>query len=398
MTKITINTEDFSNDALFPRRQIKIGEKEFQTPTKAIPVRKTRNEDGETVSQSRREVCELHRGVDTERLTRARRGDIRTITKGLQTGYNKTQEDDVVFTFLSWKEGQTFAEAEAHILVDILETYSDILTVPLMPSLVNTVEEGLSDTAYQSYRRNVEQFLESARVRAPKIPIMGTIPPLGWEFTDDLMKLYEKHSVRAFCMNFNRRRITAGTQIGMVKPMMRHIARRDIANHVLFYGINMHPGQFDERLGLQPAADMASLGMGFDIVGENHVGLNAPPEAFEDDDDAVYFKFFEKTEFAYRKVLLAELPQHFPENTEFDPDYVVKQSANSDNQRRRLEKLLSAEQMTLATKELQPKISAGSAFEHVVTKPGVTPTTTEALQSVREGFDEGQSQSSLFDF
>lgn len=333
-----------------------------------------------------------------EKVTRARRGDLGAITSNLKTGYNKTTEDEVVFTFLSWQEGQTFAEAEAQLFVDVLDTFSDILTVPLMPELLRTVEGGLTDTAYQSYRKNVKQFLDTARTRLPEAPLMGTIPPLGWEFTDDLMKLYEKYNVRAFCMNFNRRRITVDTQVEMVKPMMRNIARRDLSDKVLFYGINMHDGQYDEALGFQPAANMASLGMGFDIVGENHVGLDAPPEVFEDDDDTVYFTFFDKETFAYQKVLLAELPQHFPKESKLDPDYVVQRSAHSESLRRRLQKVLSAEQMALATEELQPEIPAGSAFEHVVTKPGVTASTTEAFQNIREGFNEGQSQTSLGDF
>lgn len=398
MTWLNIRTEGFSNDALFPRRHITIGEKEFETPTKAIPVRKTRDHQGEELAEASRGVCELHRGVSTEKLRSARHGNMRAITGELQTGYRKAKGNEVVFTFLSWKEGQTFGEAGAQVFVDVIETFSDILTVPLMPELVEAVEEDrLSDTAYQEYRQNVSQFLETARIKHPEAPIMGVIPALGWEFTDDLMRLYEKYNVRAFCMNLNRTRITAGTKVEIVKPMMRHIARRDIADNVLFYGINLHPGDYDDSLGLRPAADMASFGMGFDIVGENHVSPSIPEEAFEDD-ETVTFKLFDREEFAYKEVLLAELPQHFPEKTRFDVDEVVQRAARSDNQRRRLEKLVNAEQMALAAKELQVQIPSGITFKQLAKKRGVTPKIARAFQSVRDGFDDGQSQSSLSDF
>lgn len=398
MSNIEIRTEGYSEGALIPRRQLRISGKTIDTPARARPARKTRS--GEQPMEESRGVVELHRTIDTERLTRARRGNLEVITDELKRGYRKAHDDEVVCSFFTYEDEQTMAQGEIELMVNVLEEFSDVLPVPMMPGLVRIMEddEEPTDPAFHTYKENVDQFVRIARTLAPDKPVMGVIPPLGSEFTYELMDLYAEYNVRAYYVNFKRRRITAETQIGVVKPMMQYIARRDIADNVLFYAINLHPGDEDETLGLTPALDMSSVGMGFDIIGENHVGIRAPPEAFEGEDDTVTFTFFDRDSYARREVLLAELPQHFPSESGFDPEHIVQRSAESDNHRRRLEKLVSAEQMALATQELHPQIPAGSAFDHLMGKPGVTPEIARALQDVRDGFEDGQSQSSLSDF
>jgi hypothetical protein len=181
--------------------------------------------------------------------------------------------------------------------------------------------------------------------------------------------------------------------------MMRNIARRGIEEDVLFYGINLSAGSNDAELGMAPAADLAALGLGLDIIGECHVPPRIPAEAFDDEgEETVTFELFDETSFARREVLLADLPQELPADSSFDPEYVVKEGAQSKQKRRRLEKLVNAELMGQAATRLQSEIASGTAFQSVTSKRGVRPQTATAYQTVRDGFDDGQNQSGLNDF
>lgn len=405
MPNFVIRTETFSDQALFPRRQLQVGDVTVDTPTKAIPVKKLR--EGETLAPESRGVNELYRTVDTEKLTNDRRRSNSKLANDLQGQAERGRDDDLTVAFVSYDETHALRPVEAEQLVDVMTVVSDIITLPLFSNLAGAVDEddGTRDASYQSYKRSVTRFLSAAKERAPDAPLMGVIPTLGREFTDDLMRVYEDYDVRAYCVNFNRRRITAGRQVSMIKPMMYNIARQGIEEQVMFYGINLHPGDRDDALGLRPAADMAAVGMGFDIVGENHVSPPGTAEVFEqmgsskgDEDSPTTFRLFDKEEYAYAEIPLDDLPQHFPNDSAFDPDGVVRTAARSDNLRRRLQKVVNAEQMGLAAAELQDRISSGDAFDHVNGKAGVTPKTAKAFNDVRGGFDDGASQTDLSEF
>ncbi|EMA34386.1 hypothetical protein [Haloarcula japonica] len=397
MKNYQIQTSEVSDNALIPKRTLTVGGKTVDTPAKAVPARKKRG--SEELKDPSRGINEFYKNVDASKLTQARRGTSSAIVDDLETGLRKSNDDEINFVFLNWDDAQTIAQIEAEYMVDLLGSMSDVVTVPLQIALVEAIDhsDGLTDSAYQTYKENVVRFLDVIKQRAPQAPVMGVLPPLGWDFTQDLMRVYERHDIRLYCLNFKRRKPTAARQIGMIRPMMQSIARRRIHESVLFYGINMSPGTNDPSIGMRPAADMATVGMGFDIVGGSHISPTMPPEAFEDDGE-VTFRLFDKDEYARKDVLLAELPHHFPDDSSFDPEYVVKKAANSDAQRHRLQKLVNAEQMGLATRNLQSEVSSGNGFRHLTSKSGVTPETTKNIKDIRESFDFSAGQTGLSEF
>jgi hypothetical protein len=405
MDKLQVATETFGENALFPRRTIRIGSKTVQTPTKAIPTDKTR--EHEPVASESRGVNELYLTVDKDRLLREQRGTSTAIVSQLRRGLKKTQPDELTFAFASYEEASTLEEHDAKFLVGILDDASDVLTVPLIPNLAKNVnpENGVQDGSYRSYKRSILRYLEKAREFAPSTPIMGTIPPLAWEFIDDLMEVYAAHEVEAYCLNFNRRRITASRQVGMLKPLMQNLVGRGLEDEVLLYGINMNPGQRDASVGARPATDIVAAGMGIDIIGDNHVPPNLPQEVFErmeeqqtEEGEGLAFRLFDKEDYVRRDIPLDQLPDVFPADSALSGHHVASRvQASPTNAKYRLQSIVNAEQMAIATRELQEKITTGNAYPHMVSKVGVVSDSTSACQSVREGFDEGH-QSSLSGF
>lgn len=374
------------------------------TPTSAVEIKKTREHEG--VHPEARGVNELYRSVDGEDLTKARRGASDAFIKSLQRGYNKTQEDELTIAFISYDEAGTLSQGDADFLADVIATFSDTMTIPLMPKLARIVEpeDGLSDPAYRSYRKSVERFLKAAAAAAPEMPIMGVIPMLGHEYVTNLMDLYGENGVRAYCLNFDRKRITASPQVNVLQPMMRNLTTRGVEDNVLFYGINLHPGQQDDDLGFRPAADFVSVGMGLDIVGGSHVSPKLPEEVFEEmegdsEDEMPTFRLFNREEWVYQDIPLDDLSKFFPEESALDVEQVVKRCQQSPrNAVNRLQKVVNAEQKALAASDLRPRIEKGNLIEHVSMKSGVTPGTAASCQEIKQEFDAGYGQSGLSDF
>ena len=405
LTQFHIETESFGDDILTPRRRVEVGEVTVDTPTVAIDIKKTR--EHEAVRDDARGVNELHRSVNGKALTQSLRGDGDAIVTDLQRGYNKTRDDELTVAFVSYQPTTPISEAEAKYLCEeAIGPFSDIMTVPLMPELAQTVDadNGTSDPAFRAYVESVKTFLEVASRSAPDMPVMGVIPILGHDYTRELMDLYGREQIRAFCLDFNRTQITANAKVDIIRPMMSSIARRGIEESVLFYGINLAPGDRDESLGGRPAADFAGVGMGLDIIGGSHVSPRMPPSAFEDAEaesggDTIIFRLFEKDEWMYHDIPLDELPEAFPEDSSLDAEHVVDRCRRSPkNTLNRLQKIVNAEQKALAAKELHPEIEDGDLIEHLSVKRGVTVSTTTSFQEVRGDFEEELKQSGLDDF
>ena len=402
MTDAQITTETFGDDALFPYRTVKIGEKTVQTPTKAIPVKDTR--EHEQVTAESREINEIYRTVDSECLTREQRGASNNIRKKIQHGLNKANSGELSFVFFSYKEANTLEVVDAAFMVDLLETYSDVITVPLLPGLARSIdrEKGIKDPAYRSYKKSVLRFLEQVRERTSDTPVMGNLPALGWEFINDLMDVYGSHEVEMFCLNFDRKTVTADRQVAMVKPLMRHMANLGIEEHVLTYAINVYPGRHRDTLDGRPAGDLFSVGMGIDIVGGNHVPPKLPPDVFEEmeaSEETPSFRLFDKEAFLYRDVPLDELKSIFPSDSALDAEQVVQRAkASPKNALFRLQRLINAEQMSLATNTLQSELSAGEGYSHFASKPGVTEDVLASCQEIRAGFNDERNQSGLLGY
>lgn len=183
---------------------------------------------------------------------------------------------------------------------------------------------------------------------------------------------------------------------------MQHFSNLGIEEQLLLYAINPAPGQHDDVLGARPAADIASLGMGFDIVGGCHVSPNVDPEVFEKmevEDEETQFRLFDPEEWIYRNIPVSELTEHFPDDSAFDADRVATRVADAPgNAKYRFQKLVNSERQALAAADLRSQLESGKAFVSVSQKGGVTPRTQTSYQQVREAFIQGREQTALDEF
>lgn len=395
MTDLKITTvNDFDRNGIFPLRNFRVEGKKIQTPTAAtLPGKLRQHEEFHPDSSG---VSELYRTVGGDDLDEAMRDpEGSTINSDLESQYSSASDDSLKVTFTKYTEASTLGVAHAQYLSDIHAAYSDILTIPLMPKLVRNVEDGLNDPSYRSFKKSVVAFLNQVEERHPEAPVMGLIPRLGWEFIDDLLEVYEAHDVTTYAFDFDRCKVTTGTQLSMVAPLMQSIANRGIEEHTLFYAINPSPGTRQQAIGARPASDIASLGLGFDIIGGCHVSPRMPEEAFEEmeseqgEDGEPEFRLFDRTDWVYRDIPVSDLPDVFPDETAFDAVGVAARVRRSPtNAKYRLQKLVNGEQKALAANDLRDALASEKAYSKVITKLGVTDQTQSAYKKARDGFDE----------
>jgi hypothetical protein len=405
MTNLTIRTADRSENGLISRRQISLPGVTVETPAVALPIGRTRST--EHFNPESRGINELYRQVDGSMLRTSMREVEAPIRKRFERDAAKAEEEELTLPFIDYQETGRLAPREAKHLVDILDEFGDIIPVPMMSNLVRAVDpdaEGLPP-AFSSYLESVRTFIEAATTRAPNTPIMGVIPPLGWEFISELVTEYGRHDLRAFYVNFDRRKTTAATQVSMVRPLMANVAKRGIEDDVMFYAMNPDSTGRPLTKGVRPAVDAAGLGMGFDIIGGCHIPPKYPEEVFEkieaqqpDDPEKRPFKLLDKDELVYRDIPLKALKRELPSDSGLDSERVFSRSkASPDTSLYRMQALVNQEQMALAAKALR-ETAASRRYQRMSEAEGMTEQAQQACTDVRYDFDSEPGQSGLSDF
>jgi hypothetical protein len=401
MAELEVRTDEFSDDLVAARRTIVGDGIRVETPTAAVQAKKLQKT--EDVDPSVCGVQEVYRTFGDDDLTAASRG---TNTQFIDDFANQAHDVEGMLTaaFLRYTETGELSRSDAAMLVDILAAVGDFITVPLMPKTARLIgEDGTEDphrdAAYQDYRTSVERLLEMAAERAPEMSVMGVLPMVGWTYMKDLFSLYDQHGVRMYCLNFDRSRITAGTKISMIRPLQRHIAEISREDDVVLYGMNMTAANHDDALGIQPADDFNGLGMGLDIIGGSHERLRGPSEMFEEMEGEETFKLFDRIQSGYRQLPPDQIAVAIPDNIEPDGEYIQRRvEAGTQSTRRRLEKVVNAQQKAHAADDVRDALNDDRAAEELADRVGVTQTTIEAFRQVRRSFDDGRSQSNLGDF
>lgn len=382
-----VNTLDRSDVDQAFRRRIEGPDKNLELPRVAIQRGKINTYDD--LSEQVFGANEFYKEVDSTSLREARNTKFPLHFKGLDQQIWKSKDDEFDFTFLNYTDAHRIIKLEAYQMVGILGRASDYLTTPMQPNLYHYIESanGLEDWAYQSLYDGKELFLQGCHDIYPDKPIMGGIPPLELDYIEDLINLYEKYDVEAFYIDFDWQLPTRPNKIARLRYIMRRIANQRLHEDVLFYGINMRPGTYDEDVEHIPAADLAIVRMMVDIVGGNHSGPRIPAD--KEIDDREGFRKYDREIGAYRYVdEIDDLREVWPDDTGLDVDEVIQRSSQSKTHRNRYEALLNSEQMELDLITLRWCLDE-SLEDRFFAKKGAADEITTAGTAVRDAFEDG---------
>lgn len=421
MADLTITFEDgFGDHGIFPRKTISVNGKSKPAPSGVIPI--DRLEPDEEVYLQSRGINEIHTTIHREKLLESSGKKSKAVLSHVNPVLKENSyEDEITFIFTTYTETEEIEKDgevektpkrmrpdEAECIVKTLSPLTDILPIPMFRELQYAVDEdlGTADPHFRMYLQSVITFLNHVEQHASQTPVMGVLPGrLPWDCLESLFEIYEAFDVNAFHLNLDRLKFTAEAQMGMIEQLMKHVADLELEEKSLFYLINGERGQYDADIGAFPAADIAALGFGFDIIGGRRVPPRMDFEEVDIREDT--FKIFDREHHVYSQELLRNLHGPFPKKSGFEDKYVVRQSRDNPlSDRYRLQALVNAEQLSLAVMDYRKEDPGKPSPEYFRNKTGVTNDIGEQMRNVKKTFDtarfatasESGGQSGLDDF
>lgn len=394
MARARVKVESVDDDTLYTHKTVKVGSKRVETPTKALQISHTTRKD--PISDDARGINEIYFEVSPESLRKGRKQRKPYFKKHIGSSLRKAKDGEINILFPQFKSTKEFSGDNLLYLADTVYSTSDFVTVPLMSNLLKAIRDqdsgGTGSKYFQRYKTNIEAFIDAVQQLNGK-PIMGTIPALPWDFTNQLVNIYINKGVEAFCFDFNGRQITAETQLAdMVTPLMRQIATESMEEDVFLYALNVHKGRRIEE-DITPARDFFSHGFGFDVLGDKHVSPDLPPHIYEkmkNEDPEMYL--FDREEYVYNSLPYGpNLRRNLPSDTALDPERVLNPNFKS-----RYEKLLNSEQQAREDNQIQVAVDENRVVDHIAEKRGVQEEeVVDDMRKTRAEFEGGASQSQL---
>ena len=343
-----VRTLNVDSETLSTQKRVKVSSKQQHSPGKALQVGKLRTETSETVSPLARGFAEIYAKANSAALENTRKG-WSGLANRLQRQSKRALDDEIVVPFIEYDDTAALQLPHAKEIVKLQANYGDIISAPLMTPLVRAADDGdgLGTSHVSAIIENTRVFLKAVNQLQIGKPVMGVIPPISAECTERLVELYFESDLRAYCVDFNRRSPMAQSQIdNIVNPLMQALNNYNIRERSLTYAVNPKERRPIMNGRYRPA-EMYAYTLGFDVVGDNHIGVNMPEEVIEALDPKTELRLFDADTVSVVDVPLSGLDSFLPDEAEIPVDRVRRRMAKNPNEGYRFEKLINAELISL---------------------------------------------------
>ena len=396
MNTLDIEPHQDGDTGVIVHKTVTISGKQIDTPAKAIQISKS-TRYAEVVEEARA-VNEIHQQVDGQTIENSRLQSDDKIREGIKDGLKDAQGGELNIAFLSHQEETELRGSDIRWCVQVLNEYSDIIPTPLMPAIMrgatNDENEPVQETTeYENGLRNIKKFLRYAEELDVSTPLMGVLPVrYPWELNQQLLDLYIDAGIRAFCVNFDGKTVSAQEQIDdVVAPLVEDLTDRGLENASLLYAINAKPGNYTNG-DVKSSKDFAALYHGFDVLGENHIPFRAPEHVFEriekeQKNSPTTIDIFDKGEYVHRRCALSDIDTHFPSDSGVDLQKIKRELRKKDEPPYNIRAILNAEQMSQAARELRVSVQAGNVTDTLSEKGGVGEDEEKTMSQVRSRYE-----------
>lgn len=278
MTKETeIRLCSIADDTDLRSMQVKIGNKDLKTPTKAIATNSFYKD-----TSFPKELCDLQElflKFDEESLIKKDQDLKFSSDKNKQLKREKEKANGCpYFCLLEFKnKGENWrypSEKEIDILTNFAYSHSDITPIPSVPK----VARNLNFENFDAFIEYLDSCYNSIEIRNKK-NIMGYVPALAPLFGRELINYYLDKGINAYYVDFDGSMIT--THIDMLNAMKRELAKRGYEENHLFHFINVSYGKSINDQKVLSARDILGFGYGLDSLGGIHSGPKRNPEFYE---------------------------------------------------------------------------------------------------------------------
>lgn len=392
-----------AKEALFSRGIIDYNSQDevIETPSKAIPIKRI-NTSEKRIDPTTRGVAEIYQEIDSAKLAEfdqynsgcgdksEKPGFIHRLEEKLEFG----ADSELTFSFFAYTDAREINRRDMERYVNLSKQFSDVIIQPLQVTLLRAILGSLGNdelpddvelpkNVYRAYKNGIRLFCEEAAEE--DMPIMGVIPLFkNYPRMRDHIDIYEEeqYDIQGMCIDFRNCTPTGDDYIPVLRKFMGNMGTRRTFEDRFLYALNPRSTSSHPDEGCYAAEDFCLAAMGFDIIGESHIGWGG-----SDSEGVPTIKQFWRDDAIYQKRKITKLWTDFP-HSGLDPEQ-FEGSGRSANQLRRL---YNSEQLELALRDLRSAIEDGRGFDFVRSKHGVTPENLQNIQKLANAYFSGDSK------
>ena len=186
-------------NSLFKTQKINVSSsKSFETPIKAINLKQLKQKFN--LDTNLKNLSEIFRCVNKNSIEKYHSDPTfeENFNKDIISDLNKIDESkNCKICFLDFDETRYPNQDEIETLTSIAHSYSDITPLPIL-KFIN--KKKISDKEFDDYKTFVSNSIKSIEQFNNK-PIMGVIPILPTKFINQLIELYARIGINAFCID-----------------------------------------------------------------------------------------------------------------------------------------------------------------------------------------------------
>jgi len=368
---LKVRTLSLGDETFYGTKKVSVRGKSLHTPVKAVNFKNLRKDIKIDHTGFLGEIYKTFDGKKIKALIGDEENQIK-FNAGLNSAMRMAEYFEI--EHLLFIPSLTYLNPNENELTFIIATqkqYSDFYVVPTVAGLSKLLKAGHS---IQDYIALIECYL-SLLEGYPEKSVMGTLPlNTPYQYIEDLMRIYLDRGIEAFCIDIGGRVALSLTQ--QIAEVQRFLLKNEIEAFV--HATNVNIGRAKKRSNIITAKDVLSFGMGFDSLGDNHVGggtRDAPPAV------DLNLRLFDKDGYGYHKIhSMGEIEDIYPEGSKVTPEHLLDDSLS---RRKKAQATFNYEQIGIETDRLMRVIDEGGVDSYVRNKTHVDNDSFKAIAKVR---------------
>ena len=246
--EIKVKDVTFADDSYYKTQRVVVGSKNFQTPIKALDLR--RNVVGIDTPKSIKGLNEYYKVFNSKSIahlkTTSREQDINNEISRVLKKF--TYADEVNVCFAEFEEDKIPNEDELEYLTNLSYVHSDITPLPLLPRVAKKVNLSNFDL-YHKFIKDAINTIEELNNKS----IMGVIPiSMPSAFLPQLLGTYLDNGITALCLDFQGATISSAAT--KIRELVKSIKKRNVLDKIFTYSLNLGEGKLPKSKEVIAAA------------------------------------------------------------------------------------------------------------------------------------------------
>lgn len=380
MSHLKLQREIDAGHGVFKYGKLNVPGSEVRLPAKTTRLKHVTDED--RPYESTWQINEVYQSVDRTSLRDAINGDGPNFLNSLRRKLKYAEEHHLNVVLIDYKESDVMSESEAREIIGIINKFSDVVTLPLQSQLLHAiVKDGKKypvDDPFHNYKRTIENCLDVATELNSQKPIMGSLSFVREGLQNELLRTYDDFGVEIFGVDFVGKHPTGVRN--EVANLIGRITSLDLFDGTVMYAYNLSKCQYRRNSDVLSPQNLAPVGSGFDIVGDNHMGLGFQPEG-----ERKNFTVFDLDVVGYRSIPVADLVNEWPTTvvSNISPERINSFNPTKAGQ---LIGLVNSEQLQLCLNQLGDRIEGGYVENFIENNEGISPSIESSFSRSREAY------------